>query len=265
MWSAEWSGHQPPDSMALLRIPLAGLDDGRGEAAESWYRPLPAPPAGVFHNHFVGDHLVYGAGNGWWRPTTDSAVAFVVPWKGGEVNRLGLPHGVDRIEVMGDDAVIIGAGGGNLHFSGVRLGSRPVIAQRFVMENASQGELRSHGFFYKAQDARSGMLGLPVREGAKPGWRHLVEGSASVLFLRNGGRQFTRLGSLASDPETAVNDNCKASCVDWYGNARPLFLRGRIFALLGYELVEGAIEANGIREIRRASFAPEAPVRTVGY
>ena len=36
--------------------------------------------------------------------------------------------------------------------------------------------------------------------------------------------------------------HCLASSVDWYGNARPLFLRGRIFALLGYEIVEGGIE-----------------------
>ena len=44
--------------------------------------------------------------------------------------------------------------------------------------------------------------------------------------------------------------------MDWYGNARPIFLRGRVFALLGYELVEGALERNAIREIQRASFAP---------
>ncbi len=55
-----------------------------------------------------------------------------------------------------------------------------------------------------------------------------------------------------------MNDNCRASCVDWYGNARPLFLRGRIFALLGYEIVEGELEAGKIREKRRASFAPAA-------
>jgi hypothetical protein len=107
------------------------------------------------------------------------------------------------------------------------------------------------------------VLGLPVQEGTKPGWRHLVDGSASVLFLRNGGRQFTRLGTLDSDPESPVNDGCKASCIDWYGNARPLFLRGRIFALLGYELVEGAFKGDGITEIQRVSFAPIQPVRTV--
>jgi len=44
--------------------------------------------------------------------------------------------------------------------------------------------------------------------------------------------------------------------VDWYGNARPLFVRGRIIALLGYELVEGSRQGDHVTEIRRVSFAP---------
>ncbi|MND00709.1 hypothetical protein D3C83_194220 [compost metagenome] len=46
------------------------------------------------------------------------------------------------------------------------------------------------------------------------------------------------------------------SCLDWYGNARPIFLNGRIFALLGYELVEGRESRGVIEEVRRVSFAP---------
>jgi hypothetical protein len=30
-----------------------------------------------------------------------------------------------------------------------------------------------------------------------------------------------------------------------------------MLALLGYELVEGAVDGGGMREVRRASFAPE--------
>jgi hypothetical protein len=170
---------------------------------------------------------------------------------------------VDRIEVMGPDAVIVGAGGSSLHFSGIRLGARPVVAQRLVLDSASQGELRSHGFFYKADDARSGTLGLPLRGGMRPGYEHLIHGSASVVFLRNEDRQFTRLGALASATDAPVEDGCKASCVDWYGNARPIFLRGRTLALLGYELVEGAVTLSGLREVRRASFAPALPKTTL--
>jgi len=60
----------------------------------------------------------------------------------------------------------------------------------------------------------------------------------------------------SANPDRAIDDKCRASCVDWYGNARPLFVRERIIALLGYELVEGSREGDHITEIRRVSFAP---------
>ena len=53
-------------------------------------------------------------------------------------------------------------------------------------------------------------------------------------------------------------DSCVASCLDWYGNARPIFIDNRIFALLGYELVEGRQQSGKIDAIGRTSFAPRA-------
>ena len=44
--------------------------------------------------------------------------------------------------------------------------------------------------------------------------------------------------------------------MDWYGNARPLFLGNRVFALMGYEIVEGALAGNALTETRRISFSP---------
>jgi hypothetical protein len=43
------------------------------------------------------------------------------------------------------------------------------------------------------------------------------------------------------------------SCVDWYGNARPIFYKGRVFALLGYELVEADISRGRVRETDRTN------------
>jgi len=51
-----------------------------------------------------------------------------------------------------------------------------------------------------------------------------------------------------------VDDRCVASCADWYGNARPIFWRSRVFALLGYELVEGSLAGGRMRETRRVDF-----------
>src|SRR4029453_1075953 len=87
-------------------------------------------------------------------------------------------------------------------------------------------------------------------------YRHLFENSAAILFLRNDSLTFREVGELGSQPERAVNDACRSSGVDWYGNARPLFLRGRLFALLGYELVEGRLDDGRVKEVRRVNYAP---------
>ena len=84
-----------------------------------------------------------------------------------------------------------------------------------------------------------------------------MSGKAAILFLRNDSLHFQEMGELGSGPNVALSDGCRASCVDWYGNARPLFLRGRYIALLGYELVEGAMDRGQIHEMRRVSYAPK--------
>lgn len=128
MWTAE---RRPPlgaDSLRLLRAPLARFDDGRARAPEAWYRALPLPAPGALHNRFAGDHLLYGSGNGWWNDAgNEHGTIFVVPWRGEP------------------DAVVVGASGGDLHFSGVRLGARLVVVQRFVLDSASQGRLGATG------------------------------------------------------------------------------------------------------------------------
>jgi hypothetical protein len=172
------------------------------------------------------------------------------------VRRLALPHAVDRIEAMGGDALVVGADAHDLHFTAVHLAAIPVLGARYTRRGASQGETRSHGFFYRAGGPAAGVLGLPVRHAGKAGYEQLEEGSASIVFLANDGAALRELGELAAQPERAAEDGCVASCVDWYGNARPLFLRGRIFALMGYELVEGAMDGNRIREVRRTDFTP---------
>jgi hypothetical protein len=79
-----------------------------------------------------------------------------------------------------------------------------------------------------------------------------------MVFLRRDDRRLAPAGELDARTTGIVDDDCKASCVDWYGNARPIFWGGRTFALLGYELVEGALARGRIREVGRISFAPGA-------
>ena len=254
MWQAEVAY----GDMALMRIPITSFSDGSDSVPASNYRKLPKPESYGIQNRFVGEHLIYGSGSGWGEPKKNAGQSnlFVVDWKRGNSHQLKLPHGVDRIEQMGPDAVIVGTDGTNLHFSSLRLGQSPEIVSRYTRKEASQGETRSHGFFYKPDGDETGMLGLPISVKGRPGYKQLFEDSAAILFLRNDSLQFREVGELGSQPEKAIDDHCRASCVDWYGNARPLFLRGRVFALLGYELVEGRLDDGRMHELRRVNYAP---------
>jgi hypothetical protein len=77
------------------------------------------------------------------------------------------------------------------------------------------------------------------------------------LFLRNQSLHFEELGELGAQSDKAVDDRCRASCVDWYGNSRPIFFRGRVLALLGYEIVEGNLRDGHMQELRRINYAPQ--------
>ena len=256
MWAAEVA----EGDVALMQIPLWKFSDGSEMVPATSYRKLPKPNGYFFQNRFVGGYLIYGTASGWGKPETSASEKdlFLVEWARGNLHRLGLLHGIDRIEQIGTGAVVIGTDGKDLHFTSIMLAQQPEIVSRYTREGASQGELRSHGFFYKPDGENSGTLGLPISLPARPGYSHLFVSSAAILFLRNEGFQFREIGELLAQSDKAVDDQCRASCVDWYGNARPLFLRGRVFALLGYELVEGKLDQSRMVELGRISYAPQA-------
>ena len=129
---------------------------------------------------------------------------------------------------MGNEAVVVGTDGKDLHFTAVRLGSAPQVADDYVREGASQSELPSQGFFYKPDGEDSGMIGLSISAPGRAGYEHLFENSAAILFLHNKGRHFEEVGELEARPTKGMDDKCRASCVDWYGNARPLFIHRRV-------------------------------------
>lgn len=259
MWRGEGSG----GNLSLLRVPVRDFGDSQAVAGEQAYTRLPAAGEGSLQNRFVGQRLLYAAGSGWRRPApgTLGQLQVVHVADRARTDTLMLPHGVDRIEALGADAIAVGTDGQDLHFSSVQLAARPKVAGRYVQARAAQGETRSHGFFYKPDDASSGVVGLPVRGSGQGGYRQLWDEPAGMLYLHNSQLQLSGIGSLASRPGIGRNDGCRASCTDWYGNARPVFLRNRVFALLGYELVEGRIlaspgSARRLVETRRISFAP---------
>lgn len=251
-------------SVALLRVPIRAFGDGSREAASTRYRFLPSPGEniGQFHNRFVGGHILYGGGGHDYRnDRAIPATLVAAPVRGGRVDQIRLPHGITRIEAIGPDGLAVGTGEAGLSFSAIELspgGAR--LGDRYTLEEASEGESRSHAFFFDpdegSRDGRSGTLGLPVARTAPREFRRFFGTSAAMLFLRRDARRFSPAGELEARARGVVDDGCQASCVDWYGNARPIFLGPRTFALLGYELVEGRLRGGTIREIGRTDFSP---------
>jgi hypothetical protein len=263
MWHPEFFSS---GAVALLRLPLDRFGDGSEEAERGLYRALPKPSGDDddFHDRFVGDYLLYGTGNGWGSPEAVRGMLTVVPVKGGEPSKLDIGTGVDRIEQMGGDAIVIGSDTHDTIFSAIEIdGHRPPhLGDRYVQPESAQAETRSHGFFFSrdffAADDSDGVLGLPVARPARPAYAQLFENSVSMVYVRHAHRHFAGLGTLDATDEGIVDDSCVASCVDWYGNARPIFLSDRTFALMGYELVEGKLARDAIHEVARVSFAPKA-------
>jgi hypothetical protein len=249
---AMWSSERSYGNLSLLRVPLTSFSDGRDRAPRRSYRSLPNPRGHALQNRFVGDYLIYGGGAGWRRPQPAAyPLAYALRFaKDDGTFELPVVHGVDRIEALGRDAVVVGSDGKDLHFTSLKLAEYPAVATRYTRENAAQGETRSHGFFYHPI---SGLLGLPIIGGGKAASQQLRHESASVLYLKNDQLAFHEVGTLESKP-AAGHDGCRASCVDWYGNSRPLFLRGRVFALMGYEIVEGDVRGERIKEVRRVNY-----------
>lgn len=268
---AMWQAEVKSGDLALLRLPLTRFGDGARMAARSLYQPLPRG-AGFYdlQNRFVGDHLLYGGQEeGRW----DDRLDRYVPGAGGRIGVVGLRDrrvtmlaaglAVTRIDQLGRDGIAIGqTGDGALVFQPVALDGTPRLMDAYALPATAEGESRSHAYFFRpdpgSADGASGTLGLPVaRALAHPNARFLGAGSA-IVFLRRDARALSPAGELAAQPARAVADNCLASCVDWYGNARPIFYGDRIFALMGYELVEGRLERGRITEFARVDFTPSA-------
>src|SRR5262249_51681900 len=117
MWRAEVAA----GDTALMRVPVNNFSDGSASVPPSRYRPLPRVDGYDFQNRYVGDYLLYGIGTGWWntKEAKEHSV-FALRWAGGDIHELPLNHGVDRIEALGRDAVIVGTDGRNLHFTSIR-------------------------------------------------------------------------------------------------------------------------------------------------
>jgi hypothetical protein len=247
---AMWRAEGKAGDLAMLRMAVSDFGDGTGATKAKNYKGLPSlRNAWGMQNRFVGDWFIYGAQAN----NSQSYKAYTVPYASTErAQGLSISHDVQRIEVMGNDAIIVGNDAQDLKFTSINLNGTATPVSTYTQAQAVQGDNRTHGFFYRPSDGTQGVVGLPIIYMADK------NEAAAVLFLKNSKLKLSALGQLSSKVSSNIDDACKASCVDWYGNARPIFIGDRAYALLGYELVEGRVVGNSIKTLRRINFAPKS-------
>jgi hypothetical protein len=231
---------------SLLRVPLSAFADGSVAASADSYRDL-ATDFDWLASRFIGEFVVVGEAA--WASTDKRLI--VARWRSPQMFTLPVQHRVERIESMGEDAIVIGSNGQDLEMTAISLTRNPASVATLSVEGTRQSESTTHGFLYRAESAREGLFGLPLLTSSPSD----VE-SAWVMFVRNRHLSLESAGRLDAFG-TVEEDNCVVSCVDWYGNARAIFSRARVFAVMGYEVIEGRIGSDGqISETQRLNFNP---------
>ena len=255
-------------ALTFFDTPLSALSATLSDAPGGRYVPLPTPGTTDYEARFTESHLVYGAREGWgtWAPgegeaVRDDARAIVVPvdnpsWP----VTVSVPHDVIRAERAGPYMALTGYRdykGLSVSLIDLRL-EEPAVASTFVMENRYESENRSHSFNSRIGADGKGLIALPTvsrSEESERWWWWSSSSDLSYLETDTAGK-LSKAGELIAtrrDPEleSATGYACEVSCVDWYGNARPIFTGGRVIALVNSELIEGVHENGTIREIRR--------------
>jgi beta propeller domain-containing protein len=287
-----------PSQLAFLSLPLSRLGATFSQAPESAFTPLPATVNHQVASRFTDRYLVYGGlsrhRSGYpgaaqladyssdyrerIRRDLQPRPAYVVPIARPEAVRpLTLGHSVIRAERVADDIVLTGyRDRRGLSISLIDLDARPRVAATVLLAGRYESEGRSHAFNSLVGDDGGGLMGLPtVRRADDSDRRHWRSRASDLSFLEfDASGRLRPVGELERrfdyvdgyDDATRVEDEdgvpgyeCQVSCIDWYGNSRPIFTDGRIFGLAGAELIEGRMEGGRIRELQRINIAlPEA-------
>lgn len=269
-WNAAGCGksYNDPATLTFFDTPLGALSATLGDVPGGRYVPLPTPGTSDYEARFTESHLVYGARDGWgsWAPDEDEEPredgrAIIVPvadpsWP----VTVSVPHGVIRAERAGPYMALTGyrdAKGLSVSLIDLRK-ETPDVASTFVMENRYESENRSHAFNSSIGADGRGLIGLPTvtRSEESERWWWWSETSDLSYLETDAAGTLTKAGDLIAtrrdpDAESPTGYECEVSCVDWYGNARPIFTGGRVLALVNSELIEGVLENGTVREVRR--------------
>lgn len=254
-------------TLSMLTLDLGRFDTEGAQSLDGLARVLHEGSfgeggwSGVTAERYAGDTFVAAVGG------TPNAVV-IHDLASGETATVDPGFPVGRIEALGSDRVLVaGSGSGvaaSFEMRVLDLPAKGSTVGAVSLPSSGEGESRSHGFFFRPSSdgtrgqAGEGTFGIPVvqevpadREtpavsdgsGAEEAGSEVTwwgSGISNVAFVAVGADgAMSPLGVVSATGDAGV---CETSCVDWYGNTRPIFLGDRVFALMGSELVEVTLE-----------------------
>ena len=249
---------------------LSRFSSSPRRANESHYIDVPDFSGWSLENRFTDTHLVY-AGRSQRRynyaqskPAVSQPATVIAAANPSEPIQIDMPHDVIRAERLGDDIILTGHHKDKgLYISLLDLDQTPRRADTLFIDGRYESEGRSHAFNGVTYPDGSGLMGLPtsrrVKDSRRSYWRS--KGSdVSFISLEQGGT-LSSAGPIFGKGEDAVHPDyeCEVSCVDWYGNTRPVFLKGRVFALIGTELIETRQSGTSMLELTRLDISAPLP------
>lgn len=268
-------GEQLPASpYRLLQLPRDAITTTPVGINETDYTVLPDAGTDDIENRFTGTHFVYTVENPdvpFWQdeqsqPAT-SRLAVVPLDDPASPTLVELRHNVIRLERARDYIVATGyedqrglsLSSLDLREESPRVGGQLTLLSRYESEN------RSHAFNSSIDSEGEGLIGLPtvLQQWEAGRWVWRSESSDLSYISVASDASLGSVGTLkGADGKPHEGYECEVSCIDWYGNSRPIFTMGRIFALSGTSVVEGQLEAQrGVSEIRRVDLT--APVSNI--
>jgi hypothetical protein len=129
------------------------------------------------------------------------------------------------------------------------------------LDGRYENEGRSHAFNARPEADGGALMGIPTvprSDDAQRWW--FRSGASDLSFVARGADGRLRAaGDLLRGENTGAGYRCEVSCIDWYGNSRPIFPDGRVFGLTGTELIEGRIYGGEIHEVQRLNIALSTP------
>lgn len=237
----------------VLNIPLASLGQVAQEPRAEHYSCLRNGTDYPTLARFNETHLL----------VTFGAETVVVKRSTNQIDRYPLSINPGRVELAGDDFMVVGSRpstaahceSSDLVFQLIQARESSSLGSSYTLPCIREGEWRSHGYFFH-QGETFNTFGIATfqyntQDTLNSAPTSVVGSSLHFLNIISNG-SIAEAGQMNLQRFTRPSEQCSTSCIDWYGNTRPLFLQNKIFGLLGDQISLGSTNVRGEIEIRQS-------------